>query len=205
MIEIVPNWHPFVVHFTIGLLMVAVMLFVIARLLPWLSFTAGMTQTARWDLWLGTAFALLSILTGWQAYETVIHDTAGHEAMQVHRLWALITTGLFLLASILSVFELHRHKGGSIPLLLLLLMGFASLSMTGYLGAKNVYVHGLGVERLPDPEDHYHHDENASPHDNGAADGHKHDHEDSHEHDHHHGGHDRDEKTEPGDEHEHSH
>ncbi len=179
MIEIIPNWHPFVVHFAIGLLMVSVVLFVIARMLARLPLTARMTLAARWNLWLGTVFAVLSVLTGWQAFETVVHDTAGHEAMQVHRFWALITLGLFLLASFLSVFERNRQQGGSIPLLLFLLAGFVSLAATGYLGAKNVYVHGLGVERLPDPEDHYHHD-------NEAAGGHEHDHADGHEHDHDH-------------------
>lgn len=192
MIEIVPNWHPFVVHFAIGLLMVSVLLFWLASLLSWLPFTSGMTAAARWNLWLGTAFAVLSIFTGLQAYDTVIHDTAGHEAMHEHRFWAFVTLGIFLVAFALSLLELDRKKGASLLILLVLLAGFATIAMTGYLGARNVYLHGIGVERLPDPDDHYHHHDETEPHSY-----HDHDHEhDPYGHDHY----EHDEDIESGDE-----
>lgn len=175
MIEIIPNWHPFVVHFAIGLLMVSVVLFLLARLLDHLPSTTNMTIVARWNLWLGTGFAVLSALTGLQAYGTVEHDSAGHAAMHIHRLWAFITLGLFLLASLLAVIERQRDKGAGLPLLLVLLVGFGAVAVTGYLGAENVYRHGIGVERLPDPDDHRH--------EQGATSGkHDHEHETGHEH-----------------------
>lgn len=164
MIEIIPNWHPFVVHFAIGLLMVSVVLFWMASLLSSLPFAAGMAVTARWNLWLGTAFAVISVMTGLQAYGTVIHDSAGHAAMHEHRFWAYITLAIFLVATVLSLFEMDRKKAASPLVLLILLAGFASIAVTGYLGAKNVYVHGIGVERLPDPDDHYHHHDADSEH-----------------------------------------
>jgi uncharacterized membrane protein len=175
MIEIVPNWHPFVVHFAIGLLMVSVVLFLLASLFSGLPFTTGMTTAARWNLWLGTAFAVLSVMTGLQAYGTVIHDSAGHEAMHNHRFWAFITLGLFLVAFVLSLFETDRKHGASRLVLLILLAGFAAITVTGYLGAKNVYLHGIGVERLPDPEDHYHHQDKSESH---AYHDHSHEHYD---------------------------
>lgn len=191
MFEIVPNWHPFVVHFAIGLLMVSVVLFWVASLFSWLPFAASMTSAARWNLWLGTAFAVLSVITGLQAYGTVIHDSAGHEAMHDHRFWAFITLAIFLVAFVLSLFETGRKKAASPLVLLVLLAGFVTIAVTGYLGAKNVYVHGIGVERLPDPDDHYHH--HGHDHDRGYDDADDHDH------------HEYDEDIESGDEYDDGH
>lgn len=73
MIEIIPNWHPLIVHFTIGLLVTGAALFAAGALLRR---PAGrpLTATARSNLWIGTAFAIATVAAGLQAYYSVAHD-----------------------------------------------------------------------------------------------------------------------------------
>jgi len=155
MIEIIPNWHPIWVHFPIALLMVSGVMFWLA------SFVSGrlghdLTRVARWNLGLGVFFLAPSLLTGYLAYGSVPHDSAGHEAMHRHLYVAWVATGLFVLAAVLAWRERDRYRGATWPLRTVLLAGVVAISVTGYLGAENVYRHGIGVERLPDVEDHDH-------------------------------------------------
>ena len=67
MIEIIPNWHPILVHFTVALLLVSVVLYVLSRL-PLASSLRGEWQVvAQWLLWLGAVFAVATAVTGWLA------------------------------------------------------------------------------------------------------------------------------------------
>lgn len=147
--EIIPNWHPLVVHFAIGLLSTSVALFVLGRVLVQHPLGPSLTGVARWNLALGTAAALGAVATGWQAYNTVAHDGPSHANMTVHLRWALGTLAAFLLAAAIAWFDRRRPAGASAVLLALLLPAGAALAVTGWYGAENVYRHGLGVMRLP--------------------------------------------------------
>jgi uncharacterized membrane protein len=97
MIEIIPNWHPVFVHFTIGLLFTSTLLFVVAQILPdKLILRDQLQMVAHWNLWIGYAMALITAVFGWVAYNSVTHDAPSHEAMTLHRNWALLTLGIFL-------------------------------------------------------------------------------------------------------------
>lgn len=195
MIDIVPNWHPFWVHFPLGLLLVALPLYLFASLFPRHALAATATTVARWNLWLGSLLLLPTLWTGYLAYNSVAHDAAGHAAMERHLTAAWLTLLLFAVAAVLAWFERGRAAGASALLILLLICGGTALAITGYLGAENVYRHGIGVERLPDPGDHHHGDEHAHDHDQGAADSRDHEApgeahaDDVHEHDRHGHGH----------------
>ena len=93
MIEIIPNWHPMLVHFTVGLLSLSVFLHVLARLPLSSSLRGEWRIVAEWLLWLGGVFALATAVTGWLAYNSVEHDDVSHAAMTTHRNWALPTAG----------------------------------------------------------------------------------------------------------------
>lgn len=173
-IEIIPNWHPIFVHFTVGVLSVAVMLHAGAFVLK----NPTMLLVGRWNLWIGTAFTVLTVATGLLAYYTVAHDGPSHEAMTLHRNWALGTAAFFAL---LTLWSLWRHRGAKRvhPLFLLLLMiGGGLVGLTGYLGAEVVYRHGIGVISLPE----IHGDGGHGTHEHRAGTGH---HEEMMEDDHH--------------------
>jgi len=168
MIEIIPNWHPIFVHFTLGLLITAVMLFLVGALAK----SPQATTVARWNLWIGTVFAVITLAFGYQAYYTVEHDAFSHAAMLIHMKWAWATLVLFAVAAVLAWRERKRAQGAGPALGVVLLAGVSALLVTGYLGGENVYRHGLGVMRLPQAEGPGHghsHGGSGHAHDHGAA------------------------------------
>ena len=173
MLEIIPNWHPILVHFAIALLSTSVGLFVLAAVLDSHRWRDQWLNAANWNLWVGTGFSILTALAGWYAYNTVAHDTPSHEAMTMHRNWALVTLVVFLLIAGWSVTIYRSRKKVTASFLVAAMVGAGLLMTTGWLGAEAVYRYGLGVMSLPQSE----------------GDGHAHEHADG-------GGHGGDEKTE---------
>lgn len=176
MIEIIPNWHPLLVHFTIALLLTATGFFIVGRLFAARQWSNDLIMVARWNLWLGALITLGTVAAGIYAYNTVAHDTPSHAAMTDHRNWALPTAAAFLALALWSLWEWHKRRGVSPAFLAGLILAAGALGVTGFKGAEVVYRHGLGVMSLPQVEDegHGHH----SPHASDAA--HEHEHEDEH-------------------------
>ena len=125
MIEIIPNWHPIFVHFTIGLLGTAVVLHAsVAFHLVHKEWRDSITVTARGCLWLGSFSSIMTVIAGWIAYNTVPHDSASHAAMTVHRNWAMTTFSLFAILTGWSVRQTRRgNTKGGIRFTLVLLVG----------------------------------------------------------------------------------
>jgi len=155
MIEIIPNWHPIFVHFTITLLVFAGLF----QFLIWF-FRSRIDEekikfVQKWLIGLGSVFVIITVATGLQAYYTVDHDTASHHAMQEHRNWAVLTAAVFLIAAGLFYFLTNYRQilTGS-----LLVVSFVLVTITAYKGGELVYVYGLGVRSLPsvDSDDHRH-------------------------------------------------
>jgi uncharacterized membrane protein len=180
MIEILPNWHPPLVHLTVGLLFSSAIAYVVA----WLPVPEGVRRqalvAARWGLFAGVAVTGATLVAGFQAYNTVAHDGPAHEAMKVHRNWALATAAVFAVAAFVEAWRIRSTEAAGAVVTLLLLAGAAMLTVTGYHGGELVFRHGLGVESLPRIEGHGHgggiapdhHDDPlpADHHDAGASD-----------------------------------
>ena len=112
MIEILPNWHPVMVHFTVALFSVSAALFLLTSFMSESELVNNWRVIARWSLWIGMGMTTLTVASGLYAYNTVAHDTPSHAAMTDHRNWALVTAGLFLL---LTIWSLLKHRGGRRP------------------------------------------------------------------------------------------
>lgn len=169
MIEVVPNWHPVFVHFTVALLIIATALHLLRHFLPKGELANQLTIVARWNLWIGAGFTLLTVAAGWYAYNTVAHDTPSHLAMTEHRNWAIATAMLFLGIAGWDYYLSRRNKGKGWLFSGLLLIATVLLLSTAWHGGELVYRYGLGVMALPD----VHAEQDAAPHDAG---GHEHDH-----------------------------
>lgn len=186
MIDLVPNWHPVWVHFTIGLLGGAVLFYLLAVIGKSAAWGRGALSAARWSLGAGIIFAVLALLTGWWAMGSVAHDDSGHANMLVHRNWAFGTAAVFVVCGI-WMFLRRDQQVASIGLLLLALVALAGLARTGFEGGQNVFEHGLGVQRLPDvgAHDHGAHEHGAGMGESQSAEGRGHGESDSaaHEHD----------------------
>lgn len=168
MIEIIPNWHPVFVHFTVALLSVAVLLSLLVRFMPAGKLREQWQWVAQWNLWLGAGITLLTVAAGVLAYNSVAHDTPSHEAMTEHRNWALVTAALFIALATWSWLRVRSRKSPSTALLLGLLVGGVLLASTAWRGGEVVYRYGLGVMSLPKTDSHGHDDASGSDH--GHAD-----------------------------------
>lgn len=158
MLEIVPNWHPIFVHFTVALLTLAVIL---STVTPFIR-TALKEQwhtVALWALWFGVGFTILTGLTGLYAYNTVAHDTPSHAAMTDHRNWAIATITLFLILAMWSVLRVRRKKVLGPVFVIGMVFAGGILASTAWRGGEIVYRYGLGVMSLPHAGDAHEHAE----------------------------------------------
>ncbi len=174
--EIIPNWHPVFVHFTVALLSLSVILFVVSN------FVTGVLReqwliVARWSLWFGAGITLLTGLAGLEAYNTVAHDTASHEAMTEHRNWAISVIILFPLLAVWVAHCVRCGKSLGKGFIVSMLVGGVLLLSTAWHGGEVVYRYGLGVMSLPEVDSHRHADAQAHGHGKTPAGGDDHAHE----------------------------
>lgn len=176
MINILPNWHPIFVHFTVALLIVAAALHLLSHFVSNSGLKNQLVTTARWNLWIGISATLLTVAMGWVAFNAVNHDEPSHLAMIEHRNWAMATFTV-LLGIAAWEYYLYRHRKSKGWLFTALLVFAASLLLsTAWHGGELVYRYGLGVMSMPKVEgaghDHHHDDadhsggeeHNAMPH-----------------------------------------
>lgn len=143
--EVIPNWHPIFVHFTVGLLSISALLYLAGLVLK----KPNLLIAARWNLWIGAVITVGTVIAGFDAYNTVAHDGASHAAMTNHKKWALVTAGVFIT---LAAWSLWKHRGAKSvhPVFVgLILLASVLLAVTGFKGGEVVYRHGTGVMRMP--------------------------------------------------------
>lgn len=177
MIEILPNWHPIFVHFTVALFVIAALLHLGSHFVSE-DLSKQWAIVSRWNLWLGLGFTVLTLAAGVYAYNTVDHDTPSHAAMTIHRNWAIVTSLVFFAAGAWSVVLNRQGQTRSWAFTAVLIAAAGLLGTTAWHGGEIVYRHGLGVKALPQVEGagHSHSHDDGSAHDNssGAAAPHEH-------------------------------
>jgi len=169
MIEIIPNWHPVFVHFTIALLFIATFFHIIAVINNKSTTYYQFESVANWNLWIGAVFAVFTVIAGWFAYNSVEHDTPSHLAMTDHRNWALGTSALFIVLAIWSFRRTKKSVAISWLIVSPLIIASALLGVTGWKGGELVYRYGLGVMALPNTgaHDHVGHEHSGDEHAHG--------------------------------------
>lgn len=168
MFEIIPNWHPIFVHFTVALFSLAVGLFVVTPFIK-SPLKEQWQIVARWALWFGAAFTVVTGLTGLYAYNTVAHDTPSHAAMTDHRNWAIATVSLFLILAAWSIFRARQNKAFGALFIAAMLIAGGLLASTAWRGGEAVYRFGLGVMSLPKAKGEGHAHEHAEGAEHGQA------------------------------------
>ena len=164
-IEIIPNWHPIFVHFTVALLSLSSLLYLAGLVLR----RPNLLIVARWNLWIGAGITVGTVLAGFYAYNTVAHDGPSHAAMTDHKNWALVTASIF---GVLAIWSLAKHRGAksvSTGFVVLILLASGLLAVTGYKGGEVVYRHGMGVMRMPEISGDGGHGSHAHGEDAGAG------------------------------------
>ena len=153
MFDILPNWHPVFVHFTVALWSLAALFYLSMPLIKSPSLHAQWVILARWNLWLGTAFSVVTATLGLLAFNSVAHDTPSHAAMSEHRNWAVSTLVLFLVLTGWSVWYYRRQITATrTTFRVTMLLALVLLLTTAWHGAEVVYRYGVGVKSLPKVE-----------------------------------------------------
>ena len=137
--------HPYVVHFAVALILLSVVLFFLGKAggaRPWAS---SVLTAARWNLWIGTAFALASIASGFVDYLAAQCDTDTIAATIIHRRSGAVTWWSSLIAGI-AVYR-TRHRAPGPRLLAWLLLVVVAASTAAALGTGLTYDRGLGVDK----------------------------------------------------------
>ncbi|CAM3699141.1 hypothetical protein VA7868_00282 [Vibrio aerogenes CECT 7868] len=182
MIEIIPNWHPVFVHFTITLITFSGLM----QCFIWLKrpdTNHPVRFTHKFINITGLIAIIVTILSGYHAYSTVGHDAVSHLAMTAHRNWAMLTLLIFAAGAIMS---LICRKKLMVPISgIFLVLACLLVTVTAYKGGELVYRYGLGVLSLPDTQSSEHHHDNGhtpdNPHHTGNLDASNH-HDDGHHH-----------------------
>jgi uncharacterized membrane protein len=136
------NFHPLFVHFPVAFLaaaLVAEALYVARR-------RRALDAFARWLLYLGTAAAAATVLSGWLGLQTVARVRAAHDALAAHERLGYLVLGT---SAVLAFWRAGTGpRGGPAPrwLFLLGLAGLLGLVVrTAQLGGALVYEHGVGT------------------------------------------------------------
>ena len=177
MIEIIPNWHPLFVHFTVALLTMSALFLLMSKFAVNWRLEDQWLAVGYWCLWIGTLITIGTVIAGWFAFNSVTHDTPSHEIMLEHRQLAVMTLAVFMVLSVWAILGFRSKKEPSVILVLAVLLSTGLLYNTAWHGGELVYRHGLGVMALPNPDDHKHADGHGGhDHGGGSASGGEHDH-----------------------------
>jgi len=145
MIEILPNWHPFFVHFPIALYLTSAMLIFTAIALPDKKLAGMCLTVGQWNLYLGAGFSILTIAAGFYAANTVAHDETIHLAMTDHRNWALSAAALWFLLAFWNWRNQIADRPPNGVFVAFLAIAAVLLLIAGWKGGELVYRHGTGV------------------------------------------------------------
>jgi uncharacterized membrane protein len=146
-VNLVPGWHPLVVHFPIALTLTAGLFLIAAKLVRSDSLAATLATVGTWNLCVGAVAALLALATGLAGVLDLQVSAAAHAAISAHVKWAIFTSLALLLASVWRGAGTAQQSRPSWLFVAVLCAICIALSATGYLGGENVYRYGVGVER----------------------------------------------------------
>ncbi len=146
MIEILPNWHPVFVHFTVALLFVAATLLWLGWAMREQPLGVTCLTIGHWLLWIGAGFTVATVAAGLYAYATVAHSDAGHAAMTDHRNWALPTAAVWWALALWAAWRVRNSRAVGLPFLGAVVVAAGMLAVTAYKGGELVFRHGVGVE-----------------------------------------------------------
>lgn len=170
--NILPNWHPIFVHFTVALIGLSALLHIGQLFLNDVTVKANAATVARWNLWLGAIITLGTVVAGFFAYNTVNHDTPSHLAMTEHKNWAIATTIVLVISAALIFLQSKKSQAITLTQIGILLVCSGLVGATAWHGGELVYRYGLGVLSMPktDAHDHGAHGHGDDGHGHGSSD-----------------------------------
>lgn len=147
--EWAPNIHPMIIHFPLVLLILAVILdcagFILSKS-DWIRKSALLLYA------LGTIAAVVAVITGNAASDSIEIPSIAFPAINAHADWARITLWFFIIYTIVrlsvGIFFKSLKKVYILPIILVGFLGIYFLYQTGDHGAQLVFGYGLGTGNL---------------------------------------------------------
>lgn len=145
--NLMPGWHPAVVHFPIALTLTAGLALILAKLVRPEPLAETLATVGTWNLCAGAAAALVALATGLAGVLDLSVGAAAHAAISTHVKWAIFTSMALLLTSVWRGAGSAPRARPSWLFVVVLCAVCAALMLTALFGADNVYRYGVGVER----------------------------------------------------------
>ena len=143
--QIVPGWHPIVVHFAVALSVSGAFALLASRCARDSAIARNAAVAGTVNLGSSAVFCLLAIMSGIGAVWDLHLSGAARIAVSTHVIWAFFTTLAVLLLAIWRVFGAATDERPSGIFIAVMLATIAAVTVTAYLGGENVYRHGIGV------------------------------------------------------------
>lgn len=144
MFDWIPNIHPIVVHFPIALLITAVAANVVMVILK-----REPSPTVSWLYVLGTLGLVAAYFSGRAAVDSVLLPAPAQSIQTDHADWALKTLIAFAIVAIARLVLLRLGKLSATAVGALSaaggIVGLVLITLTGDLGGRMVFQHGVGV------------------------------------------------------------
>jgi uncharacterized membrane protein len=149
--QLMPGWHPLIVHFPLALIVTAAALLTFVRFVPAQRHAATLATVATWNLGLGAIAVLFALGSGLAAIVDLSMAHEAREAVSLHFKSAVLTGILVFAAAVWRCLGSAQDSRPSWLFMVLLWLAALSLGVTGYRGGQNVYRYAVGVERSSVP------------------------------------------------------
>jgi uncharacterized membrane protein len=143
--NLLPGWHPMVVHFPVALTLTAGLFLIGARMVRSEPLAATFATVGTWNLCIAAVAALFALATGLAGVLDLQVGAAAHAAISSHVKWAMFTSLALILVSVWRGAGSAQQTRPSWLFVAVLGATCIALSVTAYLGGENVYRYGVGV------------------------------------------------------------
>jgi uncharacterized membrane protein len=143
--DLVPGWHPMIVHFPLALIVTAAFALTAARWAPRESTAATLATVGTWNLCLGAVAVFVALGTGLAAVVDLHVDAAARRAISLHVQSAVLLAVLVTLVAVWRGAGTDAHSRPTWIFLMVLWAATGAAVVTGYRGGQNVFRHGIGV------------------------------------------------------------
>ncbi len=149
--QIIPGWHPFIVHFALALTLSGGVGLGAARLVGSPVAARRCAVFGTLNLCAGAVFVVLAIASGIGAIWDLNLASGARAAVSTHVKWAFFAAVAVILVAVWRGAGTVPEEPPSNLFLVFMAGAAAAVAVTAYFGAENVYRFGIGVlERVHD-------------------------------------------------------